>query len=81
MNDFVTSLIRTYVPVAVGTLVSWLVSSGIDIDPSDTKGVVAFMTAALIGIYYLVARILERNYPPLGFLLGSTKKPEYKETK
>lgn len=77
MSDFVTSLIRTYVPIVVGALVAWLSSKGIAIDPSDVVGFTAFLGAAFSGLYYLIARLLERRFPQLGFLLGSAKKPEY----
>lgn len=32
MNDFVTSLIRTYVPIGVGALVSYLVTAATGFD-------------------------------------------------
>lgn len=81
MNDFVTSLIRTYVPIAVGAVVSFLLTKGIELDANAQLGLVTFLTALLQGVYYLVARLLEQKFPQLGFLLGSTKKPEYTETK
>ena len=32
MNDLIVSFIRTYVPIAVGTFISWLATKGLDID-------------------------------------------------
>lgn len=77
MNDFITSLIRTYVPIAVGAVASYLVTAGIDIDANAQLGLVTFLTAVLQGVYYLLARLLEQKFPQFGFLLGSAKKPEY----
>jgi hypothetical protein len=82
MSDFVTSLIRTYVPIGVGAVVSYLVTKGIEIDANAQLGLVTFLTAVLQGAYYLVARLLERKVPSVGgLLLGSSKKPEYAEVK
>jgi hypothetical protein len=77
MNNLVTSLIRTYVPIAVGALASYLLTKGIEVDANAQLGLVTFLTAVLQGVYYLVARLLERANPKLGVLLGSTKKPDY----
>ena len=80
MNNFVTSLIRTYVPIVVGAIVSFLVTSGIEIDANAQLGLVTFLTAVLQGAYYLAARLLEKQWPSIGgLLLGSSKKPEYTE--
>ena len=80
MNNFVTSLIRTYVPIVVGAIVSFLVTSGIEIDANAQLGLVTFLTAVLQGAYYLAARLLEKKFPSIGgLLLGSSKKPEYTE--
>ena len=78
MNNFVTSLIRTYVPIAVGAFIAFLATRGVDIDPQAQAGLITFVTAVLQGVYYLVARLLEQKLPKLGgLLLGSSKAPEY----
>ncbi len=80
MQDFVTSLIRTYVPLTVGAIISYLATKGIDIDANAQLGLVTFLTAVIQGTYYLLARLLEQRLPKLGgLLLGSTRKPEYTE--
>lgn len=80
MNNFVTSLIRTYVPIVVGAIASYLVTAGIEIDANAQLGLVTFLTAVLQGAYYLAARLLEKKFPSIGgLLLGSSKKPEYTE--
>ena len=79
MNSFVTSLIRTWVPITVGALVSYLVTLGIELDVDAQTGLVVFLTAFLQGAYYLLVRVFERRYPRLGLLLGSESQPKYVE--
>lgn len=81
MSDLVVSFIRTYVPIAVGSLISWLTTKGLEIDPQAGQGLIVFLTGVLIAAYYGVVRLLERQWPQFGVLLGSAKKPEYTETK
>jgi hypothetical protein len=81
LNDFVTSLIRTWVPIIVGSIIGWLAARGINIDAQAVAGLAAFLAAVFSGLYYLVIRLIERRYPGAGALLGSAKRPEYVETK
>lgn len=76
-NNFVISLIRTYVPIGVGAFLSYLLTFGIDIDAEARTGLVTFLTAVTQGLYYLVARWLEKKWPQLGVLLGIPAKPKY----
>ena len=78
-NNFVTSLIRTYVRILVGALASYFLTLGLELDANAQLGLVTFLTALLQGGYYLLARILERRYPKLGLLLGSEAQPKYVE--
>ena len=80
-SDFVTSLIRTYVPIIVGTVVGWLAAKGITVDSNAVAGLTAFLSGFFSAVYYLVVRVLERRYPQLGWLLGAAKKPEYASAK
>lgn len=55
----VPSLIRTYVPVAVGALLSWLVTAGViptPLGPDAEAGLVTAITAIAIGLYYTAVR-------------------------
>lgn len=79
MTNFVTSLIRTYTPIIVGALISWLATFQLVLDADAQAGLIVFLTAVLQGAYYLVVRLLERKFPQLGVLLGSTQKPVYVE--
>lgn len=81
MADFVTSLIRTYVPILVGQLAAWLALKGVQLDDAAVAGLVAFVGGAISAVYYLVVRLIEQKFPQAGILLGSTKKPEYTDGK
>lgn len=81
MSDYLLSLIRTYVPIAVGALISWLATMGLDIDSGAQTGLVVFLTALAQGVYYTAVRLLERKWPALGKLLGSAKTPTYEVPK
>lgn len=79
MNNFVTSLIRTYVPIAVGAIVSYLLTLGVQLDANTQAGLVVALTGVLQAVYYLVARLLERKFPQFSVLLGSASQPKYVE--
>lgn len=77
MNNYVVSLIRTYVPVGVGAVVAFLVARGLKLDPQVTTGVTALLTAGITAAYYAGVRALEAKFPWAGVLLGHTAKPSY----
>jgi len=80
LSNFVVSLIRTYVPLAVGFALTWLASSlKVVVDPSSQAGLVALMVAVLSAAYYFLARLLEKQWPWLGVLLGAVAAPKYEK--
>lgn len=80
MNSFVTSLIRTYVPIAVGAVIAWLATLGLQLDAEAQSGLIVFLTGISQAIYYFIARWIERKFPQIGtVLLGSSKAPVYRE--
>lgn len=81
MNSFLTSIIRTYVPIAVGSLASYLALHGMELDATTLAGLTAFLGGIISAVYYLVVRLLEKKFPKVGVLLGVAAKPIYKETK
>ena len=76
MGDFVTSLIRTYVPILVGQVAAWLALKGVQLDEQTVVAATAAL-GGLLSAVYLVVRLIEQKFPQIGVLLGSTKKPEY----
>jgi hypothetical protein len=79
MSDFVIGLIRTYVPIVVGVLLSWLVSLGLNLDPSVQAGLISALTGILTAVYYTAVRFLAEKWPGAGILLGVNKAPAYNE--
>jgi hypothetical protein len=77
MSAAIISLIRTWVPVAVGSLVAWLISIGIELDPEAETGLVVGLTGVVIAAYYGIVRWLERRWPWIGVLLGVPAAPSY----
>jgi uncharacterized membrane protein (DUF441 family) len=81
VNDYVISLIRTWCPIAIGAVVSWLAARGLQLDPSTSAGLIAGLTGLLAGAYYTVVRLAEAKWPVLGLLLGHAAKPQYHPAK
>lgn len=80
MNDYVLSLIRTYVPVGVGAVLSYTaVRWGIAVPEKISAEATVVLTGAAIAAYYGIVRSLEKRWPAFGKLLGSKAKPVYVE--
>jgi uncharacterized membrane protein (DUF441 family) len=80
MNSFVTSLIRTYVPIGVGAVIAWLATLGLQLDAETQTSLVIALTGIIQAAYYFIARWIEKRFPQIGtILLGSSKAPVYRE--
>ena len=81
MSDYLISLIRTAVPIAVGTALAWLSQTlGIVLDDDSSAQAATVVTALVIAVYYAVVRKLEQRWPAVGrwlLGLGATKTPVY----
>jgi CBS-domain-containing membrane protein len=78
MYDLVLSWIRTAVPAAVGSLIAWLATKGLEIDPAEATGLILAIGGACVTLYQVAVSTLQRRWPIVGVLLGSTKVPTYK---
>lgn len=76
MNELVVSLIRTYVPLLVGSGLIWLANQ-LGIGDLDVTGAQSVAVSIVVGLYYLGARLLERRWPEAGVLLGHRTQPTY----
>jgi len=79
-SDLIPSLVRTWVPVAVGGVISWLATQNLQVSGGTQDALATLLTSVVIALYYTVARVLEQKWPALGLLLGSTKQPAYGST-
>ena len=77
LNDTIISVIRTWVPIAVGAAIAWLATSGLELDAETQTSLVIGITGLIQGAYYTVVRVLENQYPQIGWLLGKAKAPNY----
>jgi hypothetical protein len=74
MSDYIVSLIRTYVPMAVGFVAAWLLTLGIEIDSAALE---LALVSILSGAYYALIRWAESRWPWFGKLLGKQTAPTY----
>lgn len=78
MSNLIESLIRTYCPIIVGALTSYLVvKHGIVVPEDITLAATVALTGALQAAYYGAVRLLERRWPAAGVLLGKASQPDY----
>jgi hypothetical protein len=81
INDQIVSVIRTFVPVLVGQIITWLAVQGIIDTTGQISGLlISLLTISFTTVYYIIARYLETFVSTkFGWLLGVAKKPVYKE--
>jgi hypothetical protein len=78
VRDLGASVVRMFVATAVGTLVAWLAKNAhVIIDENTSAGLVQAFTATVVGVYYLLVRLLETRVPAFGWLFGLAKLPTY----
>jgi len=78
LTNYVTSLIRTWVPILVGYALTWLGQHfHVVLSPNTSDQLVLVAGGALSAGYYAVVRALEHRFPRLGWLLGTPAKPDY----
>lgn len=77
LPDFLNGAIRTYMPLVVGAVVTVLSKLGVILDHEAIEGLEEFIGLLAAGIWWTAVRALERKWPRIGVLLGSTKKPIY----
>ena len=78
-NDYITSMIRTWVPIVVGSLIA-AAAERFGITDIDSAQVSTAVTGIIIAVYYAIVRWLEQKRPSLGILLGRRTSPSYAET-
>lgn len=70
MEDYLTSLIRTWVPVMVGAAITWLAMTlGVVLDDGTSTSLIVATTALATAVYYAAARAVEARWPQVGRLL------------
>lgn len=77
MHDLIVSVIRTWVPILMGSIFTYAATAGIEIDDVTRVNLIAGLTGLVSALYYFVARLLENKWPAFGLLLGIRKTPKY----
>jgi hypothetical protein len=78
VRDLGASIVRNAVAVGVGSGVAYLARrADIIIDAETSAGLTQAFTATVIGVYYIVVRLLETRVAAFGWLLGLAKLPTY----
>ncbi|OUC99305.1 hypothetical protein [Streptosporangium minutum] len=77
MYDLVLSWVRTAVPAAVGSLIAWLATKGLVLNPAEATGLILAVGGVCVTLYQVLVSTLQRKWPIVGVLLGSTKVPTY----
>ncbi|WP_433252829.1 hypothetical protein ACQPYK_08510 [Streptosporangium sp. CA-135522] len=77
MYDLFLSWVRTAVPAAVGSLIAWLATKGLVLDPAEATGLILAVGGICVTLYQVTVSTLQRRWPIVGVLLGSTKLPTY----
>lgn len=78
MSDTLIAYIRTYVPIAVGSVLSWLfVTYGVVVSDDIKSAAAVGLTGIVIALYYALVNLLTKLNPFFGNLLGVKKKPTY----
>lgn len=75
LSPLIVSIIRTGVPALVGALAAWLLAIGLDVPDELLGEAVAVLSAVATVGYYVLARVVERRWPSLSWLLGSGQQP------
>lgn len=70
------SIIRTLVPIAVGQIVAYAGTIGLDIPANVEDALTVILGFAVATLYYLAVRFLEQRFPKLGALLGWAATPD-----
>ncbi len=78
MKALFDSIVRTLVPIIVGAVIGWAVTTGIVLDDQFEVALTLVITAAFQGVYYVAVRLLELYVAPrFGWLLGIARQPVY----
>lgn len=70
------SIVRTLVPLAVGQIVSFFASIGVELTDDQQTAFTTILGLLVSVAYYLAVRWLEQKFPKVGVLLGWASTPD-----
>ena len=74
VRDLVISVVRTFIPMLAGFLLTLALRAGIELDSAYAFGLADLIITSL---YYIIFRSLETKWPAFGVLLGWKVPPVY----
>lgn len=74
-GDLTPSFVRTLVPIVVGPLAARFMPG---IDPTDPT-VLLLVSGVISYLYYVAVRVIEMEFPKMGYFLGIAKAPAYSQ--
>lgn len=78
LYDYLVSLVRTVVPTAVASVLTYAATRwGIVLDENTSANVAIGATGLVLALYYGLVRALETKWPAFGRLLGKKAQPTY----
>lgn len=75
IKDLIPSLIRTWMPIVVGFIVSFLTMLGVNVTDDQKATLMVLLASIVSAVYYTVVRFLESKFPQLSWLLGYPTQP------
>jgi len=70
MDSYFVSLIRTWVPIGIGAVLTWLASTlGIVLGADTSVPLTVAAVGVVTAVYYAVARAVEKRWPGIGRIL------------
>jgi hypothetical protein len=76
MNALLARLIRTLVPIGVGSAIGWLASLGVVVSNDGRAALVTAVSALASALYYALITWAEDRWPAVGWLLGLAQTPD-----
>lgn len=80
LSDTAIAAIRTFVPLVVGSLISWLLTMNVVLDAATEASLTTALTAIVTAVYWSVVTWASKKLPILGWLLGYPSTPTYEAT-
>ena len=78
LSNQLIAYIRTYVPMGVGAVLSYLaLNFGFEVDTDTAVALGAGLGGLLAGAYYFAANMLAKKWPWFQWLLGYPSAPTY----
>lgn len=81
VGNVIVANVRTFVPIAVGALLTWVAAKlGIVVDDNTRMTAAALAVTIVTAAWYYVVHAIEQEWPNVGWLFGQAALPYYHGT-